>query len=168
VELVIRAALPDDALAVAQVHVRAWQRGYRGLVPDAYLDGLSAEDRAARYTFGVSDPDRPHTQVAIAGGALAGFATTGPASDLAGAGELLALHVDPERWGTGVGRALIAAARARLATRFAHAVLWVLDGNARASRFYAGDGWVPDGTRRDATVWGITVPELRWCRALRA
>ena len=32
-------------MAVARVHVRSWQVGYRGLLPDAYLDGLRAEER---------------------------------------------------------------------------------------------------------------------------
>ena len=29
-------------MEVARVHVRSWQAGYRGLLPDAYLDGLRA------------------------------------------------------------------------------------------------------------------------------
>lgn len=55
----VRAALPADAFAVAEVHVRSWQLGYRGLLPDAYLDALRPADRAARYTFdqaGAHDP----------------------------------------------------------------------------------------------------------------
>jgi hypothetical protein len=44
----LRPAVPGDSLAVARIHVRAWQTAYRGLLPDAYLDGLRAEDRAAR------------------------------------------------------------------------------------------------------------------------
>lgn len=43
--MLVRAARTDDALAVAGVHVRSWQVGYRGLLPDAYLDGLRAEER---------------------------------------------------------------------------------------------------------------------------
>src|SRR5262249_20126629 len=94
----LRPARPDDALAVARVHVRTWQAAYRGLLPDAYLDSLRAEDRARRYTFGSLGPDQPATIVALDGdGAIVGFATTAPArdADSAGAGELAALHVDP-------------------------------------------------------------------------
>lgn len=47
--MIVRAACPGDAMEVAGVHVRAWQVGYRGLLPDAYLDGLRAEERAARF-----------------------------------------------------------------------------------------------------------------------
>ena len=55
----IRPAGPDDALAVARVHVRSWQVAYRTLLPDEYLDGLRPEERARRYTFCARyvDPD---------------------------------------------------------------------------------------------------------------
>ena len=44
----VRTAQPDDAAAVAEVHVRAWQAAYRGLMADEFLDSLRPEDRAAR------------------------------------------------------------------------------------------------------------------------
>jgi ribosomal protein S18 acetylase RimI-like enzyme len=162
----LRAARPGDALAVAGVHVRAWQAGYRGLLPDAYLEGLRAEDRARRYTFDVTDPERPQTIVAELDGTILGFATTMPA-DLPGAGEIAALHVDPVAWRRGIGRALIAACRERLAeSGFATAILWVMVGNDRAQQFYVADGWSVDGAPRTAEVWGTRVDELRYRRAL--
>jgi GNAT superfamily N-acetyltransferase len=154
----LRLARPDDALAVARVHVRAWQAGYRGLMPDAYLDGLRTEDRAARYTFGRADA--PRTTVAIVNGAIAGFVTTH-------GDELSALNVDPDSWRTGIGRALIAHARGELAAGgVTEAHLWVLVGNTRAERFYEHDGWSTDATRRTATVWGLEVDELKYLRRL--
>ena len=41
----IRPALPSDARAIADLHVRSWQSTYRGIVPDAYLDALSIDER---------------------------------------------------------------------------------------------------------------------------
>ena len=165
--MVLRPARPADALAVAGIHVRAWQTGYRGLVPDGYLDGLRAEDRARRYTFELTDLDRPQTLVAELDGAIVGFATTAPAQDEPGAGELAALHVDPAAWRRGIGSALIAAARTRLVERgFASAVLWLLAGNRRAEAFYLADGWVAEGEPRGAEVWGTHVEEIRFRRAL--
>ena len=125
-------------MAVAAVNVRSWQHGYRGSLPDAYLDGLRPEDRAARYTFGRSGGGSPATIVVLEGGAVRGFATTGPARGEAHRelGELLALYVDPSSWGMGVGRRLLVEARARLTERgFTEAVLWLLAGNERAERF---------------------------------
>ena len=169
VSMLLRAARPDDATEVANVHVRSWQVGYRGLMSNEYLDALRPEDRANRYTFGSSDPLQPATIVAVDEGVIRGFATIGPAQgpDGHGSGELHALYVDPPSWGLGVGRALIAAAREHLLGRdFTEACLWVLVGNARAERFYRADGWVSDRTTRVATVHGLVVNEVRYDRQL--
>lgn len=167
--MLLRPAQPDDAIDVARVHVRAWQAGYRGLLPQEYLDGLRAEDRAQRYDFASSDPSKPATLVAVADGAVRGFATTMPAREAAvpAVGELCALYVDPDWWDSGLGKALVAAARARLREQdFREAVLWLLAGNRRGERFYRGDGWVVDGTARKDVVWGVDVDEVRYRRTL--
>jgi len=165
----IRLARPDDADAVAEVHVRSWQIGYRGLLSDEYLDSLRSQERAARYTFGSTDPSAPTTLVALEGDAIRGFATFGPSPDtqIANPGELMALYVDPPAWRRGIGRDLIAEARRFLVERgFSEAVLWVLAGNERAERFYRADGWLPDGMRRTVAVWGVLVNESRYRRRL--
>ncbi len=165
----LRPAEPGDALAVARVHVRAWQAGYRELLPSDYLDGLDPHERARRYRFGSPDPRQPATLVATEFGLVIGFATTAPAEDAdgPGCGELCALHVDPDWWGRRVGVALISAARAHLTgLGFSEAIVWVLTGNTRAERFYRTDGWRPDGSRRVETVWQLAVEEARWRLAL--
>lgn len=167
--MLLREAEPGDALAVARVHVRSWQAAYRGLIPDEYLDQLRPEDRAQHYDFATRDSRKPRTIVAVEEDAILGFATTAPArdSDLDGYGELYALYVDPQHWGRRVGLALIQAARGRLLEMgFRDALLWVLAGNARAERFYEKDGWVKDGARRTAEVWGLRLHEERYRRAL--
>jgi ribosomal protein S18 acetylase RimI-like enzyme len=167
-ELVVitRTATPEDAAAVAGIHVRSWQAAYRGLFPDEYLDGLRAEDRMARYTLGETGTGHLTTTVAVDDGTLCGFATTGPArdDDVQGAGEVYALYVDPGAWGRGVGRLLMAEARIDIGRRreCSEAVLWVLAGNRRAQRFYRADGWLPDGARRVETIWGVWADLVRW------
>lgn len=165
----IRNAQPEDAFNVAMAHVTSWQAAYRGILPDGYLQGLRAEDRARKYDFSCADPTKPHTIVGIDEGRVVGFATTCAArdSDLQDAGELTALYVDPRCWGLGVGASLIAAARLRLKNLgFQRACLWLLDGNVRGSRFYQKDGWEPDGYKRIHTIWGIAVNETRCQRDL--
>lgn len=167
--LEVRPAEPDDAAAVAGVHVRSWQVGYRGLLAEDYLDGLRPEDRMGRYTFASTKPAEPSTIVAVEGGVVCGFATTGPSRDVdvTDGGELLALYVDPGAWGLGVGRRLMAEARGRLVRcGFTDALLWVLVGNDRAQHFYRADGWVPDGQRRSVEIWEVAVDEVRYLRRL--
>jgi GNAT superfamily N-acetyltransferase len=161
--------MPADAAAVARVHVRSWQAAYRGLLPDEYLDGLRPEDRMTHYTFGSPDRDLAHTSVAVEDGAIRGFVTTGPCEDDDAplTGEVLALYADPSAWGLGAGRILIQEARRRLCDQgCADAVLWVLVGNRRAERFYQRDGWVEDGSHRQARVSGAAVDESRYRRRL--
>ncbi|MGH7634858.1 MAG: GNAT family N-acetyltransferase [Gemmatimonadaceae bacterium] len=168
-KVLLRDALPADARAVASVHVRAWQVGYRGLIAQEYLDALRPEDRASRYTFGSADPAHPTTIVATEAGVVRGFATVGGSRDVhdARTGELLACYVDPDAWRRGIGRLLETEARARLASLgFTSAVLWVLERNNRAQRFYRAVGWESDGVARTEECWGVLVNELRFRRAL--
>ena len=151
------------------MHVRAWKAAYRGLLPDAYLNALRPEERASRYTFGSPDPSAPRTIVAVVDDTLVGFATTGRSrdADLAHAGELLALYVDPPRWRAGVGRELLVEARRALRIAgHSEALLWVLAGNEPAIRFYRADGWWSDGTTREEDPWGVTAQVIRYRRTL--
>jgi len=153
----LRRARVGDEWAVAVVHVRSWQVGYRGLIADDHLDGLRPEDRADRYTF---DADDPLTIVAVTD-RIRGFVTISP-----DAGVLRALYVDPEAWGKGLGRALIAEAERRLARHHPVATLWVLAANTRACRFYEAAGWRPDGTERHDRFWGAELDEVGYRKAL--
>lgn len=167
----LRRAVPDDAVAVARVHVRAWQVAYRGLMPDEYLDGLRPEERAQRYDFASRDASQPTTLVAVDADTVLGFATIAPArdEDAAGQGELCALYVEPELWGRGVGRTLAAAARSELyRLGYTRALLWVVAGNARAQRFYRADGWTPDALQRAQQIWRVSVTTVRYSRVLES
>jgi GNAT superfamily N-acetyltransferase len=170
----LREARRGDEPAVADIHVRAWQEAYRGLIPDEFLDELDPEDRAARYTFESDDADAPTTLVAVqegedCGEIILGFATFCRSRDLDAPdhGEVVALYVDPDRYGSGVGRMLMAAARRRLwEAGYADALLWVLDGNDRAARFYEGEGWAPDGATRVEEPYGVVSNVRRFRRPL--
>jgi len=164
----VRSATVGDAPALGRVHVRAWRAAYRGQMPDDYLDGLRPEEREAGWERGLRrDRARDPVLVAERDGRVVGFAVVRAAGDPEGAGELAAINVDPDHWGTGAGRALLAVAHAELARLgYEEAVLWVLPGNHRARRFYEVAGWVADGTERTDEVLGVVVAEVRYRRRL--
>ncbi|HWA96811.1 MAG TPA: GNAT family N-acetyltransferase [Terracidiphilus sp.] len=167
--MLIRDAMPEDALRVAEVHVRTWQIAYRGLIPAAFLDGLSVEERANRYIFGHRDINKPQTLLALEGESVLGFGTVGKGrdADLPDQGELMALYVDPAWWGKRVGLALMSAARERLCSLgYKQAYLWLLTGNQRAKWFYELDGWRMDGAQRTDDSRGIVIKEQRMRREL--
>ena len=161
----VRAAVPSDAYEVARVQVRSWRSAYRGLIAQDFLDGLSPEFFADRYTFGRGGLRMPSTLIAVDGAAVLGLATTGLCrdGDFPNFGELMAIYVDPAHMRRGVGRLLMAAARERLRlVSVAGALLWVLDGNTRALRFYERDGWRFDGTCRITTFGDSPVLQVRY------
>jgi ribosomal protein S18 acetylase RimI-like enzyme len=152
--------------------VRAWQAAYRGLMPDDYLDGLAVDDRTDQWTrILTSEPDPPRAVFVTEDdhGRVVGFVAVGSERDVTDAtrGEVYAIDVDPDRWGRGVGRALLAAGCGHLrGVGLATAVLWVHRDNARACRFYRAAGWRADGTERRADALGVEVPEVRYHHSL--
>lgn len=146
----IRAARPEDARPVAEVHVASWRHAYRGLLPEDSLERQSVDDREAMWLGSFADPDpMSGAFVAEVDGRIVGFASCGPSRDEdvpKRTGEVPAIYVDPAVLGTGVGRELFeAATRALRDAGFARATLWVLEANALARRFYEKAGWGWDG-----------------------
>lgn len=166
----IRRALADDALGVATVHVRSWQAAYSGLLPDTYLDQLDVDARRAAWAGTIAQADWPGTGTLVAteaNGNVAGFAHVGPARDddldPLVVGELASIYVLPQAWGSGVGRRLmLAAVNVLRDAGFGAAILWVLDGNDRAQRFYEIGGWQLDGAAKDIVIAETTLAEVRY------
>ena len=137
----VRAATPADAPGIAAVHVRTWQAAYRHAFPDALLDGLSLEEHE-QWWRGVVDGESEHVWVADDGGTVVGFASAGPSRSEQDVGELFALYVLPEAWGSGTAHALMNAVLGwLLAEEYTTAMLWVLEDNPRARAFYEREGW---------------------------
>jgi GNAT superfamily N-acetyltransferase len=163
----IRPATLDDAEGIAAVHVHGWQWGYRGLLPEAFLRTLSVDRRVEQWRSWLLEPGRTVTWVADGeDGRSLGFAAAGPSRDLAAdgeTGEVYAIYVEEEAAGTGVGRALLQHAVQSLRDAgFARATLWVLDGNARARRFYEKAGWRPDGATQSEPREDFVMNEIRY------
>ena len=103
-------------------------------------------------------------QPATTGKATADQAPLTPAGLAGEVGEVYAIYVAPDWWSTGTGRLLLEAAMARLATAgYRRAVLWVLDTNTRARRFYEKAGWAPDGAANTMVALGGVI-EVRYTR----
>ena len=169
----IRPARMQDAPEIAVVHVRSWQAAYRGLLPQAYLDGLDPAQRIGQWERSLSAAgwSDAGTLVADAGGPLSGFVSYGPArdddADSRRAGEIYAIYLVPAAWDEGIGRQLMAAALGRLGgAGFDQVILWVLDSNARTRRFYEAGGWLADGAAKRDDSFGVPMTEVRYRRSL--
>lgn len=168
----IRGAAATDAAAVTALHVASRRAAYRGLMPDRLLDGQDVEQKRARAwqaRLAISAPDG-RTWLAFEGEALVGFAASSaardPDLDPRRTAEVTSLYVDPGRLGVGLGRALFVHTLDDLRTRgFEEVVLWVLEDNARALRFYARAG-LTAGRREVKVDDGVDLPHVRWGRRL--
>jgi RimJ/RimL family protein N-acetyltransferase len=165
----VRAATPEDALAIASVHVESWRTAYRGQMPDEVLASLSV-DRRAEMWRNIITSTSPWKSVLVLDRAdiVEGFAHVCQARDPdvdSGVGEVSAIYLLPPVWGQGFGRELMAAALRQLAeSGLRSAILWVLETNDRARRFYEAGGWRRDGTKRTERIEGARVDEVRYRR----
>ncbi|MET7362383.1 GNAT family N-acetyltransferase [Streptomyces sp. NPDC005562] len=167
----IRALREADCEAVATLRVLGWRSAYAGLMPQPFLDALSVEESAAQLRERLARGGAATVDlVAERAGRVVGWIAFGPARDddlPPGEAELYALYAHPEQYSTGVGRALLLECVARC-TADSHAALrlWVVEGNARARRFYERFGFAADGALDPQTVGDMAVPELRYRRDL--
>ena len=165
---VVRRAIVDDAPQIGRVHIASWRVTYASL-GEEFLASLDVDERVALWTRVLTEGES-QTFVAVADNAIVAFVNVRPSRDEGAApstGEVVAIYAAPEAWGTGAGRALMDAAVAELAAHgFTDAILWVLDTNARARRFYELAGWVPDGAEKDEVWRGAPIHELRYTRPI--
>lgn len=155
------------------MHVGAWRAAYRGILPAELLDGLSVGLREDVWQGVLLDPgagDKTVTLVAEdeePAGAVAGVCSLALPSRDEDAGErtaeIAATYVDPERWGSGVGRAMVGEALDRLRTGGAwdDVTLWVFLRNAQGRAFYARSGFRLDGAKGVHESSGVTTARMR-------
>jgi len=48
--------MPEDAGAIAAIHVHSWQQAYRGIVPEAFLNTLSVDERETSWQRNLKQP----------------------------------------------------------------------------------------------------------------
>ena len=162
---VVRHAVIDDATGIARVRAESWRAAYRGIVPDAYLDAIDVDEWAERQRRNMEEhPDDLISLVAETEELIAGWAASGPNRDADHdyAGELYAIYLLPEHQRRGIGSELTTATARWLADQgLTSMILWVLEDNHPARRFYEALGGQLCGTRQTqiASVW---LPEVAY------
>jgi GNAT superfamily N-acetyltransferase len=164
-EIIDRVTAPDDGARVRQTfRTRPWQQ---------MIVAETAKAETPQRAGSAASPDAR----------VVGYASFGPETEVLGTfwphplsaagkrgqvAELYALYVHPEWWSTGTGRALMdRVLSSAVGAGYPSITLWVLEGNARARRFYQRAGFSPDGARNVLDGLG-GVTEVRYRRPLRS
>lgn len=166
----VRAALPDDAPAIAGIRVLTWRHAFRGIIPQPYLDAMDASENEAVWRGSISK-GMPRVLVAEAEGQVVGFSCFGPCRDeeaSSSAGEIWALYVLPDYWDKGVGRRLWLESHRQLVEQGSTVIsLWVLEKNLKAIRFYRAAGFAPEESSwKCFEIGGAQVPEIRYLHSV--
>ena len=130
----------DEIKGKAYVHWQSWHEAYPGMVSQDYLDRFTLE-KAEKLAFSWGGD---HLIIAKAGDRVIGFVGYGNRGEEAPeTGEIFALYVLSEYYGTGVGKQLMDAGLEQL-KGYPQICLWVLKENKRAIRFYEKCGFQAD------------------------
>jgi GNAT superfamily N-acetyltransferase len=159
-----RAAVPADALAIADLHARSWRATYRGSYADEYLDGPVDAERLDVWTTRLGRP-APNQFVVVCedGNTIVGFACAYGAHDPAWGSFLDNIHSDPHRHGEGIGTRLFLAVVEWCREHHPERGLYlsVLTANVNARSFYEGFGAVDRGGTQPSNPWALKGTEIR-------
>ncbi len=160
----IREARSADAEGIALAHTASWRTSYRGLLPDAVLDLIDVDQRTTSWRRVLQDPavltlvayDTTHHDIV-------GFCDAGRSrGDSAYAGEVYRIYLEHHAKRHGLGREMFDRVTHWLRTQqLASLIIWVLDGNHPARRFYEAMGG-RTGSRMASMVSGFPVVELAY------
>lgn len=155
----LRRAELKDRKTLGEVYCNSWKTAYKGIIPDGYLNSLTAE---------IWTPEKinPNNYILAedGNGAVIGLVSFGCARDSGeNGGELRAIYLLPEYWGRGYGRLLFSEAVRELRNMgYARFYLWVLKANTRARAFYEKMGMKRSEISAVINIGGKDIEEIMY------
>lgn len=160
----IREAEDRDAEGIARAHTESWQTSYRGILPDTVLDRIDVGQRVEtrkkilrdRSVFQLVAYDLTH-------GDIVGFCDAGPSRrHVPFAGEVYAIYLMHHAKRHGLGQEMWQQVSKHFREHgMASMIVWVLDNNHHARRFYEAMGGRA-ASRLQSRVGGFPVTELSY------
>ena len=144
IDVRIRRATVDDAVAIARVRVESWRTTYRGMIPQAYLDAMTVEASATLWDKSLSaGSERSQVFVAEDADGVLGFSAgiVLPEPKLGFDADLAAIYLRSAYQRLGLGSKLLGVTAAALAAqKAASMIVWVIAANQPARDFYSAMG----------------------------
>lgn len=140
------------ASVASRIYAESWKVAYSGIVPQKYLDDLSAD----RWTLGLENSPFRNFLLRDNGVFVATSSIVNARdSKYKGYGEIVSIYVLPEYFNKGYGTFLFKRMVEQLRTMGLKKIcLWVLEENIKAKRFYTKMGLIPNGDEKTVNVGG--------------
>ena len=166
----IRRATAEDAPALAKVHVDSWQVAYRGIVPYSHLERFTYQRREDAFRQAIA-ANLEETYLIEDNDQAIGILTIGASRDddldVNLTGEIWGIYITPSSWRQGIGTILVQEAERMLKSRgYQDVVLWVLEDNMDARRFYEKMGFSLDGMYKMVEL-GKPLKAVRYRKAMK-
>ena len=134
--------LVKDAARIADIHTRAWQIAFKGILDQNILDEIDIKEREAMWRDKIIPNPKRVNLVFENEETIIGWSAFGRSSDDNKSQELIGIYVDPVHFREGVGTELWkATSQLMLEKNPDFLVLWVLEENKQARDFYEKMGF---------------------------
>lgn len=162
--IIIERITEQTAASASRIYAMGWKAGYRGIVPQEYLDELSYDRWTDKLGKTGYESFRADYLLQKDGKAVATSSICAAREEAySGWGEIMSLYVLPEEWRKGCGRTLFSYVSDELQKQgFSKIYLWVLEENLRARAFYESMGFTANGDRISANIGGKRLTEIRY------
>lgn len=168
-ETYYRRSKETDAKQIASIHIISWQTIYRGLMSNHILDNLTLEKREIEWQ------ERLKTGMDIwvieYDEKIIGFSSTCPSrdedTDPTQVAEISAIYLLPKYWRQSFGQQLCEIVCDSLKKKgYKEIMLWVLESNIQACRFYEKIGFHATGHAKTENLNGEFLQEVRYKKIL--
>lgn len=151
----IRYANIVDAKTLGEIHSKSWKVAYKGIVPDEILKNITVEKRQAYFEKALTEKWEEDAIIFKDNDAV-GLICIGKCRDADKTdtcGEIWGIYLLPEYWNMGIGSELINWGINELKKRnYSKVILWVLEENINARKFYEKVGFKHDGAIKEITI----------------
>lgn len=155
-------AKEDNLLEISKIYESSWKYAYKGIIPQDYLDSIPTGQWAnCIHKTGMN------SLVLIERGRMIGTAGFCKSrwEEYSDYGEVVSIYFLPDYIAKGYGRLLLNKCIEELnQCGFRKVLLWVLEDNYRARKFYERNGFIDSGVFMDDNIGGKDVREVLYLK----
>ncbi|MBP5604610.1 MAG: GNAT family N-acetyltransferase [Ruminiclostridium sp.] len=150
----------DDPLTISDIYEKSWKYAYKDIIPQSYLDSIPTGRWAGRISN-----NGMNSLVLLLNGTIIG--TAGLCGSrwerFADHGEIVSIYFLPEYMGKGYGTLLLKRCIEELnRLGYDRILLWVLEDNIRARKFYERNGFAFTGEYMTDNIGGKELREMMY------